>query len=147
MSKRGGQHAPEIPDQSARSADNDAQPSALENYTIELEAQPKPQQQGGRLSTQEHGIEVNGHTVKYKTSFKVRENDQMNELLMKAAESQKTRDQIRLLRQVIEEWDYDGDPKSASSYEDLDPFADILPMFAGFTDWVGQRIQRDPVKN
>lgn len=92
-------------------------------------------------------IIVGGRRVTFKTRFPVRENRQLG-MLIDRASSEDTMAEIALLRAVILSWELDGDPTTASAYEDLDALLEIKPMIRGFVSYIqARRDAADDPKN
>lgn len=81
---------------------------------------------------------VHGKAVLFRSRYPVKENSRVGKLLNAALDGD-TEKQIALLRAVVERWDFDGDPGSRRSYDELDGLFDVMPMVEEFAQFIVER--------
>lgn len=51
---------------------------------------------------------------------------------------------VKVLALVIESWDFDGDPSSPVTYEEMDVYTEIIPLAQQVVQRLTERLQADP---
>lgn len=79
---------------------------------------------------QSHITEATGRRVVFKQRFPLKDNRRLAKAMAALTNQLQAADdwQVTFLTQVIESWEYDGDPHDPKSYENLDAIYDIMPL-------------------
>jgi len=99
--------------------------------------------------------EINGKQVTFKAELTNREGWNVSPTMAALAEAQNEGatvkalfnavsydDALRLMSTLIESWDFDGDPGNADSYEALDLYTEVFPLFTAALEEMGIQSER-----
>lgn len=77
--------------------------------------------------------EINGKRVEFKQRFPARENWDLPRVISSLGSQAQGgaidfEASVPVLQRMIDSWDFDGDPKDAESYGELDLFRELIPL-------------------
>jgi hypothetical protein len=99
--------------------------------------------------------EINGKSVTFKSELTNREGWDCSPVMAALAEAAQNGasvkalfyavtydDALRLMSTLIESWEFEGDPADVKSYEALDLYTELVPMFTEAIQEMGAQAQR-----
>ena len=89
---------------------------------------------------------IAGKKVIFKRKITVREAPEFFSLCA-AADSSDPAKMVPVLRFLIESWEFEGDPKAAESYDDMDVIEEFSPLTGAANRFITERVRQAAAKN